>query len=136
MALNCFGHFSRTQATGASVNMAWRAIDDCFHAFDVRLPSSVRTSMRVGNFDTKGNAFSADIAFSHSFAPPYGDRKLFIPLPKLNFIQRTLLYYHIYLLKSRVFSLNPVFLFFKINLYGVLLVFESPFRYNNITIGY
>ena len=60
-----FGNFSGTQATGASVNMAWRAINDRFYTFYVRLPGTVGTSVRVRNLNTKGNTFSADIAFCH-----------------------------------------------------------------------
>ena len=80
--LDCFGHFSGTQAAGASVNVAWCAVDDCFHTLDIRFPSPVGTPMRVGNFDAKGNTFSADIAFSHFSAPPYGDGKRCTKLPK------------------------------------------------------
>ena len=51
-----------TEASCTDVYMAGRTVDDCFHALHVGLPSSVGTSMGVGNLNAKRNALAANIA--------------------------------------------------------------------------
>ena len=63
--LDSAGYFTRTQATGAGVDVARSTIYNCLHTSYIWFPGSVGSSMRVGNLNTESNAFSADIAFSH-----------------------------------------------------------------------
>ncbi len=63
--LDSAGYFTRTQATGAGVDVARSTIYNCLHTSNIRFPASVRSSMRMRNLNTESNAFSADIAFSH-----------------------------------------------------------------------
>ena len=60
-ALNLVG----TKASSTDVDMARSTVNNSLYALDVGLPSSVRTSVRVRDFDTKGHALAADIAFCH-----------------------------------------------------------------------
>ena len=59
------GNLTRTQATGAGVNLFGRAVYNSLNAFDVGFPSAVRATMRVGNLNTESNTFAAEITFSH-----------------------------------------------------------------------
>ena len=63
--LDSAGYFTRTQATGAGVDVARSTIYNCLHTSYIWFPGSVGSSVRVRNLDTESNAFSADIAFSH-----------------------------------------------------------------------
>ena len=45
--------------------MAGFAVDDRLYALNIRLPSSVGTSVRVRNLDSESNTFAADVAFCH-----------------------------------------------------------------------
>ena len=54
-----------TKASRTDVNMARSTVNNSFYALDVGLPSSVGTSVRVRDFDTKGHALAADIALCH-----------------------------------------------------------------------
>lgn len=51
------GHFIRTQATGAGINVARRSVNDCLYTLYIRFPSSVRTSMRMGNLNSESDTF-------------------------------------------------------------------------------
>ena len=73
--LDSAGYFTRTQATGAGVDVARSTINNCLHTSYIWFPSSVRSSVRMRNLNTESNAFSADIAFSHVSAPPLSDIK-------------------------------------------------------------
>ena len=66
------GDFAGAQATSASVNMAGFTVNNSFYATDISFPGSVGTSVGMGDFDTKGNTFSAEITFCHNTAPPLG----------------------------------------------------------------
>ena len=59
------GDLAGTQATGAGVNSLRGTIHNSLYAFDVRLPSPIGTSVRVGYLNTEGNALPADITFCH-----------------------------------------------------------------------
>ena len=50
--------------------MARSTIYDRFHAFYIRLPSPVASSVRVGNLNSESDTFTADVAFCHGSAPP------------------------------------------------------------------
>ena len=69
--LDSAGNLAGAEAPSTYVDMAGSTVDESLHATDIWLPSSVRTSMRVGNLDTKGNALAANIALCHFPAPPY-----------------------------------------------------------------
>ena len=59
------GNLAGTQAAGAGVNTAGFAVDDCLDLHNVGLPSSVGTSVRVGNLDPESDVLTAEITFSH-----------------------------------------------------------------------
>ena len=69
--LDSAGYFTRTQATGAGVDVARCAVDNCLNALYVGFPSSVGSSVRMGNLDSERDVLTADIAFCHVSAPPY-----------------------------------------------------------------
>ena len=54
-----------TQASCADIYMARSTVNDCLDTFDVGLPCTVRTSVRMGDLDTECYALAADIAFCH-----------------------------------------------------------------------
>ena len=70
LKLDGAGNLAGTKATAANVNVAGLSVNDSLNSHNIGLPGSVRTSVRVGNFDSKGNSFVADIAFCHENAPP------------------------------------------------------------------
>ena len=55
----------RTQASCTDIHMARSTVNDCLDTFDVGLPCTVSTSVRVGDLDTECHALAADIAFCH-----------------------------------------------------------------------
>ena len=59
-----------TEASGTSVHMARSTVDNSLDTLDIGLPSTVGTSVGVGDLDTKGNALTTIITLRHSFAPP------------------------------------------------------------------
>ena len=59
-----------TEASGTSVHMARSTIDNSLDPLDIGLPSTIGTSVRVGNLDTEGHALAAKITLSHFIAPP------------------------------------------------------------------
>ena len=64
------GNLAGAEAPSTYVDMAGSTVDQSLYATNVRLPGSVRTSVGVGNLDTKGNALAANIALCHFPAPP------------------------------------------------------------------
>ena len=63
--LNGAGNLTGTQTAGTNIDMAGRTIDDSLHALDVGLPSSVGTSVGMGDLNAKGNALAAAFTFCH-----------------------------------------------------------------------
>ena len=61
-ALNLVG----AEASGTSVLMARSAVDDSLNALDVGLPSTVGTSVGVGNLNNEGHALATKITLRHS----------------------------------------------------------------------
>ena len=55
-----------TEASGTSIHMARSTVDNSLDTLHVGLPSTVGTSVGVGNLDTEGNALAAIITLSHS----------------------------------------------------------------------
>ena len=63
-------NFTGTQATGTDINVSRRAVDNRFDAFDVGLPGSVGSSVRMGNPNAKSDPFAANFTLGHVSAPP------------------------------------------------------------------
>ena len=59
------GDLAGAQATGASVHTLGGSVYDSLNALHVGFPSSVGTSVRMGNLDTESNALSAKFALCH-----------------------------------------------------------------------
>ena len=64
------GNLAGAEAPSTYVDMAGSTVDQSLHTTNVRLPSSVGTTMRVRDLDTKGHALAANIALCHFPAPP------------------------------------------------------------------
>ena len=71
-------YLTGTDATCASVNSARSAVNYSLNSLYIGLPCSVGSSVRVRNFDTEFNFFTAKIAFSHWSAPPLIYVQIFI----------------------------------------------------------
>jgi len=65
------GNLAGAEAPSTYVDMAGSTVHESFYTTDIGFPSSVGTSMRVRNLNTKGNALAANIALCHFPAPPY-----------------------------------------------------------------
>ena len=63
--LDSAGNFTGTQTPGTNVHMAGGTLDDSLHALNVGLPSTIGTSVGVGNSDTKGHTLVAKLTLSH-----------------------------------------------------------------------
>ena len=62
---DCAGNFTGTQTPGTNVHMAGRITDDRLNTLDVGLPSTIGTSVRMGDLNTKGHALVAKLALCH-----------------------------------------------------------------------
>ena len=60
-ALNLVG----TEASGTSVHMARSSVDNGLDPLHIGLPSTIGTSVGVGNLDTEGNALTTIITLRH-----------------------------------------------------------------------
>ena len=63
-------NFSASQATGANVDCLGRTVNNSLYSFDVGLPSTIGSSVRVAYLNTKSNTLTAYITFSHIYFPP------------------------------------------------------------------
>ena len=54
-----------TETSCTDVYMARSTVDNRLDTLDIRLPSSVGTSVGMGDLDTESNALAANIALSH-----------------------------------------------------------------------
>ena len=59
-----------TEASGTSVHMARSTVHNSLNTLHVGLPSTVGTSVGVGDLNAEGYALATKITLSHSFAPP------------------------------------------------------------------
>ena len=59
------GHLARTQAACANIDSAGSSVYDRLDLLNIRLPSPVRTSVRVRDLDAELNILAAEFAFSH-----------------------------------------------------------------------
>jgi len=64
--LHCPLNLVRTEASGTSVHMARSTVHNSLDTLNVGLPSSVGTSVGVGNLDTEGNALATIITLRHT----------------------------------------------------------------------
>ena len=64
------GDLTRTEASGAHINVLGRAVDDRLDALHIGLPGTVGTAVRVGHLDAEDNALVAKFTFGHSLIPP------------------------------------------------------------------
>ena len=71
-----------TEASCTDVNMAGGTVNDCFHALDVGLPSSVGTSVGVRDLNAERNALAAEIALCQIAAPPIVMKIIKNPVPQ------------------------------------------------------
>ena len=55
-----------TEASGTSVHMAGSTVDHGLDTLDIGLPSTVGTSVGVGDLDTKSHALTTKITLRHS----------------------------------------------------------------------
>lgn len=58
-------YLTGTEASCAHMNVLGSTVNDSFYTLYIRLPGSVRTTMRVGNLNTESNALSANITLCH-----------------------------------------------------------------------
>ena len=56
----------RTEASGTGVHMARSTVDNRLNTLDIGLPSTVGTSVGVGNLNAEGHALTTKITLSHS----------------------------------------------------------------------
>ena len=63
-------NLSRTQAASANINRLSIAVNDSPYFSYIRLPSSVWSSVRMADLNSKGYALAANITFSHVRTPP------------------------------------------------------------------
>ena len=61
-ALNLVG----AEASGTCVHMARSPVNNRFDPLHIGLPSTIGTSVGMGNLDTKGHALTTKITLSHS----------------------------------------------------------------------
>ena len=69
---DCLGSFDfvRSKAGSANIDSLGSTVNVAFHSFDVGLPHSVGSSMRMADIITKMSAFSTNTAFCHEITPP------------------------------------------------------------------
>ena len=58
-------YFAGTQAAGAGVYTLRCTVNKCLYSSDIRFPSSVGTSVGMGDLNAKGYALAANIALCH-----------------------------------------------------------------------
>ena len=62
---DCAGNLAGTEAPRANIDMARSAVNDSLYAANVGLPSTVGTSVRMGNLDTKSYTLAANFTLCH-----------------------------------------------------------------------
>jgi len=68
--LHSAGDLTRTEASGAHINVLGRTIHDRLDPLHVGLPGPVGAAVGVGNLVAEHNALAAKITFRHSLLPP------------------------------------------------------------------
>ena len=68
--LHSAGDLTRTEASGAHIDVLGRTIDNRLDALHVGLPGTIGAAVRVGDLDTEHNALVAEFTFSNSLKPP------------------------------------------------------------------
>ena len=64
-------NLTRAQAARTNIYMGGSAVDDSLNASDIGLPSSVCSSVRMGDLDAECYALFAEITLCHFSAPPF-----------------------------------------------------------------
>ena len=64
------GDLTRTEASGAHINVLGRAVDDRLDALHIGLPGAVGAAVRVGHLNTEHDTLVAKFTFGHSLIPP------------------------------------------------------------------
>ena len=64
--LHSAGDLTRTEASGAHINVLGRAVDNRLDALHIGLPRTVGAAVRVGHPDAEHNALIAKFTFGHS----------------------------------------------------------------------
>ena len=62
---DCAGNLTGTQTTSTNIHMARGTVDDCLNTLHIGLPSTIGTSVRMGDLNTKGHALVAKLALCH-----------------------------------------------------------------------
>ena len=65
--LDSAGNLTGAEATSTNVNPTGRTVYDCLNALYIGFPNTVRTSVRMGNLNTKGKLFIANFTLSHEY---------------------------------------------------------------------
>ena len=65
------GNLAAAEATGADVNMLRSSVYDGLDALHIRLPGTVRTSVRVAYFDSECHVLITKLTLCHAEAPPW-----------------------------------------------------------------
>ena len=69
--LHSAGDLAAAEATGADINMLRCSVHDGLDALHIRLPRTVRASVRMADFDAEGHALIAELTLCHIVeAPP------------------------------------------------------------------
>lgn len=68
--LHSAGDLTRTEASGAHIDVLGRAVDNRLDALHIGLPRTVGAAVRVGHPDAEHNALIAKFTFGHSLIPP------------------------------------------------------------------
>ena len=63
-------HLVGTEASGTGVHMARSTVDDGLDTLYIGLPSTIGTSVRVGDLNAESHALATIITLSHFIAPP------------------------------------------------------------------
>ena len=63
-------NLAAAEAAGADVDVLGGTVNNRLYALHIGLPSTIGTSVRMADFNTKSNALIAKLALCHAEAPP------------------------------------------------------------------
>ena len=70
ISLHSAGDLTRTEASGAHVDVLGRTVDDRLDTLYVGLPGPIGAAVGVGDLNPEHNALIAKFTFGHSLIPP------------------------------------------------------------------
>ena len=115
-----------TEASGTSVHMARGTVNNGLDSLNIGLPSSVGTSVGVGNLNTKGNALATIITLRHSLHLLSVHMMAFCDsAPK-----QALRY------DNRVFKKKQVFFYNFFSFFKIILIFPFGIGIMSVKIGF